>query len=155
MKKWLSVLLLVPLALVLLLLLSFVLTQVKLRFQEFPPPTSVPDWEVLIQEEIPSVVTRDADGDRRITQVWIAGLDGEPYLRTGDSRWFANLKRDPNLELRIGGVMLRCVVQVVSDEALTTRVHAAFHEKYPQRSKFFRRVGISTPTALALDCPGD
>lgn len=152
MKKLILVLLLLPVAVILVMAIGFVITQTKLHLQDLPSSESSPDWPVLLEEEIPAVVTIDEDGDRRITQVWIAGVDGEPYLRTSDSRWFANLGRDPGLELRIGGVMFPCTTHVVTDEGLIARVHTAFYNKYPRRSRMFRMLGVTTPTVIGLTC---
>ena len=97
-------------------------------------------------------MTVDPDKSRRITQVWIANIGQSAYLRTGDSRWFKNLQREPQLELRIGGMSYPCGTQVVTDATTVTNVHEAFRAKYPKRSAMFRAMGVSTNTVLELNC---
>lgn len=145
----------VVLAIPVVMTAGFFFTQLRLSSKDFPVATSAPNWQVLAKEEIPSVVTIDADGERRITQLWIASIDTTAYLRTGATKWFANLERKPELKLRIGGQMYPCRTRVVSDQAEARAVHEAFYAKYPKRSSFFRAIGVSTPTVIALACsPG-
>ena len=151
-KRTLVVLLAIPGGLVLLMGGAFAIGQLLLSSKSFPPATGKPNWELLAQEEIPSVVTIDPDGDRRITQVWIVAVENLPYLRTSDTKWFANIQRKPVLELRIGGAMYSCGTQVVKDQARAAAVSQAFYAKYPRRSAMFRFFGISTDTVLALTC---
>ena len=110
------------------------------------------DWAILAQEEIPSLVTIDADNSRRVTQVWIANIGQNIYLRTGDTRWFQNLQRKPELELRIGGLAYPCVTQTVTESETVAHVHEAFRAKYPKRSAMFRALGVSTNTVIQLNC---
>ena len=152
MKRFLAGLIALPVLIIGLMAVSFLASQVHLTLREYPLAEAEPDWSVLAAEEIPSIVTRDADGDRRITQVWIAAVDSRLYLRTGDTRWFANLKRTPRLELRVGGVMYPCRTQLVTDPHEIDVVHGAFRARYPKRSAFFRSVGVSTNTVILLDC---
>lgn len=152
MRRFALIALAIPLATLILMATGFVISQVQLSSEVFPAAEREPNWQILAQEEIPSVVTFDADGDRRITQLWIASVNDTPYLRTGNTKWFANLERVPELELRIGGVMYPCRTSVVRDNAKAQQVHDAFYEKYPRRSDFFRTIGITTPTVIALDC---
>ena len=135
-----------------LMVLNGVLTSLYLSWHVYPRAQVAPDWSVLGSEEIPSLVTVDEDGERRITQVWIAVVDGVAYLRTGDSRWFENLERDPHLDLRLSGLTYRCGTRPVEAEGTIETVHQAFYDKYPRRSSMFRLLGVSTPRVLALDC---
>ena len=152
MKKILLILICIPIGLVFIGGIAFTITQTQLMWLDHPYAKQQPDWEILGHEEIPAVRTFDADGDIRVTQVWIAVVDGHPYLRTSDTNWFANLQRDPQLELLIADYLYRCKVAVVADKELITSVHQAFRNKYPKRSKFFQAMGVSTNTVLALDC---
>ena len=152
MKRFALIVLTIPLIVLVFMVLGFAVTQVQLSSKDFPKATGKPDWKTLAQEDIPSVVTFDADGDKRITQVWIVSLDGAPYLRTGNTQWFANLERVPELELRIGGVMYLCRTSVIKDRTKAQQAHDAFYAKYARRSDFFRAIGISTDTVIALEC---
>ncbi|MCP4007000.1 MAG: DUF2255 family protein [bacterium] len=98
-----------------------------------PPRASGPiDWGAVQAVEVPELLTLDADGSSRRTKLWLAVVDDRGYLRTSDSRWFANIQRDPNIELLIGGATypLRASVVSDSDSELRTRVNLAFRSKY-------------------------
>ena len=154
MRRIIQILLAIPLAVLGLMTISFVGSQVYLAWKNYPAANQAPDWNLLAKEEIPSLVTVDPDESRRITQVWIANIGQTAYLRTGDSLWFRNLQRDPELELRIGGMSYPCGTQVVMDTTIAANVHEAFRAKYPKRSAMFRVLGVSTNTVLELDCRG-
>ena len=77
------------------LVLSLLLVATAPAFADYP------DWDSVADVEVIEVVTIDEDGDRRVTKVWFVLVDGVPYLRTNRSRWLDNLRRDPNLGLRI------------------------------------------------------
>ncbi len=152
MPRFIFILLAIPATIICLMGLGFVVSQVQLSGKIFPPSNSEPNWQMLTKEEVPSIVTTDANGDKRITQLWIISMDNTAYLRTGNTKWFANLERVPELELRIGGVMYPCRTSVVSDDAKVQEAHETFYAKYPRRSDFFRIIGISTNTVIALKC---
>ena len=57
---------------------------------------------------------------------------GDVAKRAGssDTRWYANLRRDPALVLRIGGAAHPMRVEFVDDAATQERVRRAFRAKY-------------------------
>jgi len=75
-------------------------------------------------------VTLDADGDERVTRVWIALYQGTGAIRTNHTRWLANLERDPDLRLRVDGVDYPLRVEFVDDAAATEAIDREFLEKY-------------------------
>jgi len=89
-----------------------------------------PDWEALRELETVEVVTRDERGEARETTVWLVVLDGEGYLRTGRTRWGAEVERSRELVLRAPGTELPLRVELVEDDALRGRVAQAFRAKY-------------------------
>jgi hypothetical protein len=89
-----------------------------------------PDWAQLAAVREVLVVTTDADGAHRATTVWLAVLDGRGYVRTGRTRWGANVERDPDLVLSAGGKEYPLRAERVTEEALLGRVQAAFRAKY-------------------------
>jgi hypothetical protein len=97
-----------------------------------PPPAAetAVDWEAVAEEGTPVIVTRDPDGEERVTKLWLVVVDGQALIRTGDSRWFRNIERDPNVVLRIGGYAHPLRAELVTDESLEKRANAAFREKY-------------------------
>ena len=76
------------------------------------------------------VVTVDPDGDERVTRIWIDALDGDPVLRTGDSRWWANLQRDPTIRIRLSGKDHVFHAEPVTDPGEKARIDEVFLEKY-------------------------
>jgi hypothetical protein len=81
-------------------------------------------------EDVVTIVTRDEDGGARETKIWIVDVDGTAYVRTGGTRWFHNIERNPDVTLKSGGKELALRAKPVEDEALRARIETAFAEKY-------------------------
>ena len=95
------------------------------------PPASGPvDWEAATDSWSSLIVTRDADGGLRVTRIWLDTLDGHAVLRTGDSRWWSNLERDPSCFVRVDGVDHAALAEPVTDRATKVRIDEVFLEKY-------------------------
>jgi len=116
-------------------------TQLVLNNSTYEPATESPLWAVVGSELIPSIVTTDTDGNRRVTPLWIIVMDDIGYLRTSETQWYANLRRDPRLILRIGGQAHTMIAELIDDMDISERVHRAFREKYPYRSQLFSLLG--------------
>ncbi len=99
------------------------------------------DWETVGDRWTVHVVTLDEDGDERRTRLWMAVLDGAGALRTSESRWSANLRRDLHGGLLVRGVEHRVVAELVEDEGMQKSIHEAFREKYGWQD---RLVGLMT-----------
>ncbi len=105
---------------------------------------AVVDWSAAHEHGVVEILSNDPDGALRETNVWVAALDGHGYVRTNDSRWFQNLVRDPNAQIRFGDVAYPVRAELVHDTALRARVDAVFAEKYPIStwlSRLFGRTG--------------
>src|SRR5262245_41006906 len=96
----------------------------------FSARAAEPDWNSLAEEDTIEIVTHDEDGDVRETPVWLGVLDGVPYVRTTESRWLANIGRDPNVVVRVAGAEFPLRADAVVDADLRARVNAVFREKY-------------------------
>ena len=83
----------------------------------------VDDWSV-------HVVTEDADGDLRVTRIWVGVVDGAGMIRTQRSRWRENLERGSPCWLRVGGIDYPVNVEFVTDPELRRRTDLAFLTKY-------------------------
>ena len=83
------------------------------------------------------IVTRDRDGDERVTRIWIAALDGVGVIRTGNSRWWRNLERDRNCRIRVSGTDTPARVEVVAEHEEKARIDDVFLEKYGGQERFF------------------
>ena len=102
------------------------------------------EWSAAHQYDVVEILSTDPDGALRETNVWVAALDGHGYVRTNDSRWFQNLVRDPNAQIRFGDVAYPVRAELIRDTALRARVDAVFAGKYPISTWFsllFGRTG--------------
>ena len=88
------------------------------------------DWTALAAPDVVEIITQDEDGDDRETKIWIAAVDGEAFVRTGNTRWFANLERNPAAVLRSGDTVQPIATERVEDADLLARVETAFREKH-------------------------
>jgi len=76
------------------------------------------------------VLTWDADGDRRKTRVWITSVEGTPYVRTGQTRWWRNIERGSPTQILSAGHAYPVVIEEVVDPSLRAQIDAAFAAKY-------------------------
>ena len=88
------------------------------------------DWDRYSEEGTIEVITTNEDGSSRETKVWLAVVEGQGYIRTGNTGWGDNVERDPDVALRIGETELPLRVEFVTDEAHREAVKAAFREQY-------------------------
>ncbi len=93
-------------------------------------PAAAFDWNAVADERVPRIMTLDQDASERWTKLWIAVVDGQGYIRTGRSRWFRNIQRNPNVKLEIGGAVHPMRIEHVDDDALRRRVSGTMREKY-------------------------
>ncbi len=99
------------------------------------------DWETVGDRWTVHLVTQDEDGDERRTRLWIAVVGGTGVLRTGETRWGKNLRRDLHGGLLVRGVEHRVDVEFVEEEEMQKKIHEAFREKYGWQD---RLVGVMT-----------
>ena len=109
-----------------------------------------PDWDRYSGVEVIDVLTFDEDGDLRQTPVWFVLLSGEAYLRTGNSRWLANLRRDPNLRLEIQSQRYEARAEEIVDDALVGKVDIAADRKYGLQDRLIRLFRTSSPRIVRL-----
>ncbi len=88
------------------------------------------DWRAADDRWSLHIVTVEPGGDPRVTRIWLAIVDGEGTLRTGDSRWWQNLERDPNCRVRLLGIDYPVRVEFVTEHEEKARIDDAFVEKY-------------------------
>ena len=88
------------------------------------------DWAAADAEQVVQIVTRNEDGTPRETKVWLVVVEGQGYLRTGGTRWYANVERDPDVVLRVAGAEHPLRAALVEDPELVERVVTAFRTKY-------------------------
>ena len=112
---------------------------------------AAPDWTVVGDVEVVEVLTHDEDGDLRETKIWFVLIDEECFLRTRDSRWLSNIRRDPNdIVLRIEDEEYPMTGEVLEDERWISRVDEATVEKYGWQEKFIHIFRMSPPDILVV-----
>jgi hypothetical protein len=110
------------------------------------------DWNSVADVEEVRVLTTNEDGTPRETTIWLIVVDGQGYIRTsGWTRWGKNVKRDPDIALRIGDTEHLMRASFVEDEALRERIVAAFREKYGGFDGFLNVFRGSKPPIMRLD----
>ena len=109
-----------------------------------------PDWNALTEVRTIEVQTFDDDGASRTTPVWFVLLNGEAYLRTSDSRWLANLRRDPKLELKIEGRSYEAQAEEIPGRAIIEKVDIASQRKYGLQERLIHVFRLSDPQILRI-----
>lgn len=110
-----------------------------------------PDWNALADVDVIEVITVDPDGGLRETKVWFVLLGGEPYLRTNSSRWLENLRRDPDLIVRVEGGDYEARAEEILGEAIVEKVDIASGAKYGVQEQLLKIFRFSTPQILKLE----
>ena len=84
------------------------------------------------QTEVAVLRTFDDAGKPYDTKMWVADVDGRPYVRIGRAgrSWGERLKSHSDVELVRGGATIPCSASVITDEALHRAIDAAFAAKY-------------------------
>ncbi len=108
------------------------------------------DWSPYADAKRVRVVTSDEDGDLRKTTIWMVVLEGSAYIRTGGSRWGRNLRRDPQLVLRVEEAEIPARVEFVDDEAERGRIVQAFRDKYGFTDRFIGLFRGGSPLIMRL-----
>src|SRR6266850_2379281 len=69
-----------------------------------PAPT---DWTPLAEVQEIQVLSENPDATPRETTVWLAVVDGQGFIRTGNTSWYPNLEQRPNIGVRVAGAGAR------------------------------------------------
>lgn len=109
-----------------------------------------PDWESYRDVDIIEVLTVDEDGDPRETKVWFVLLGGEPFLRTNGTHWLENLRRDPELGLRIEGHEYVARAEEIQGDEIVGKVDEASRRKYGWQEAVIHVFRMKKPDILRL-----
>ena len=109
-----------------------------------------PEASVLDAAEVIEVVTRDTDGDRRQTKVWVVLVDGDAYLRTNGSVWLENLRRDPELLLFVEGSEFEAQAEEIPSDVILEKVDRASQKKYGWQESLIHPFRTKRPEILKL-----
>ena len=112
------------------------------------------DWTPFAEESVVEILTLDPDGEPRETSVWVVVVGDAAYVRTNDSRWLANLRRDPGLRIRVRGREVPLHAEETADRETTARVEEAFKAKYGFMQRVMSALRLQEPTVLRLEPRG-
>ena len=82
-------------------------------------------------------------------------MAGQGYIRTGNSRWFRNIERDPDVKLEIVGKLHPLRAEAVTDPDLRDRVIRTMREKYGWQDVLIHPFGSGDSNILRLAPRGD
>jgi len=131
------------------LLRIFVLTA-ALALRALSAAAASPDWNAVAATDTVEVTTKNVDGTLKDTTVWLVVVDGQGYIRTGNTRWWSNIERDHDVALRIEGKEYPLRVELVEDPELRQRVVDAFRAKYGWVDRAMDAIRSSTPHVMKL-----
>jgi hypothetical protein len=115
------------------------------------PAAYAMDWAGLADADVVRIVTVDEDGSARTTKIWVVVVDSAPYVRTGATRWFANLERDPLVVVTKGETEYAARALRVTAAERISQVQAAFREKYGFMDRLTGLVRIGGPRIFQLE----
>jgi hypothetical protein len=115
-----------------------------------PAAAAAPDWNAVKDVGNVEIITTDEDGDARETTIWLAVVDGQGYIRTGNSTWKGNIERNPDVTLRIDEAEYALRAEFVTDAELKARVAQALREKYGLSDSFIDIFRSGDPNIMRL-----
>ena len=104
------------------------------------------------QTEVAVLRTFDDGGAPYDTKMWIADVEGRPYVRVGRAgrAWGRRLEAHPDVELVRGGATIPCSASVVTDAVLRRAIDEAFAAKYGWVDWWYGVVLRRNPVPVAL-----
>jgi hypothetical protein len=96
----------------------------------------VPDWSFTDPVEEILIETRSGFGLPHSVTIWCVAIDGELYVGASapdfpkERRWVRNVRRDPDVRLKIAGRIYERRLELVADPGRTDFVNRAFGRKY-------------------------
>ncbi|MBW2242057.1 MAG: nitroreductase family deazaflavin-dependent oxidoreductase [Deltaproteobacteria bacterium] len=123
-------------------------------------------WPADLQRtaEIEEIQLETRPGDPHSVNIWVVVVDGNAYVATSlllgpevpdEREWVRNVAANPDVRVRIEGVVYPARLEVLDDEPLKSRLIEAYVAKYPQldqargeAARFYRivnRNGAKTP----------
>jgi hypothetical protein len=113
-------------------------------------PAADLDWGAHSGVSVIEILTHDPQGELRQTKVWFVRVAGHAYLRTSNTRWLANIRRDPQVTVRVEGADYPQLAEVVENPQTRQAVEDAFSAKYGLQNRFVRLFRMRHPDLLRL-----
>ena len=101
--------------------------------QEAKPVTKADLEKVANESTVDLTTTGRKSGKAHTKPVWFVYDQGHLYLQSGKggkSDWYQNLKKNPQVTLKIGTVTFQGKAKFIDDEKETERIHNLFSAKY-------------------------
>ena len=103
-------------------------------FAQAEKPTTKADLQQVANESNVEITTIGRKSGKPHTKpIWFVYDQGHLYLqagREGKTDWYQNLKKNPQITLKIGAVTFAGKVQFIDDAKETERIHNLFKQKY-------------------------
>ena len=93
-------------------------------------PALAVDWNGMAGVSTVTITTTTAEGTPRETTVWLVVVDDFPYVRTGATRWAADITGNPDVKLDVGGRGFLLRARPVTDPIVFQKVQQAMRDKY-------------------------
>jgi hypothetical protein len=116
----------------------------------FGSEPNAPTWSAVANESTLVVLSQNPDGTPHETTVWLAVVDDQGFIRTGNTAWYPNLERNPDISVRIAGKEYPVRAELVKDETLEAKVIAAFNAKYGWEDSFVGWIFRGKPHIIRL-----
>ena len=101
-------------------------------------------------------------GLKRVTTIWFGVLDGRLYVSSGrgeGSDWVKNIKRDPHVEITIGGVTKPGIAKIGQDSHIKQRLRDLYWKKYhvfmvfAEVAKVMMRIPLDASIPVLIEIP--
>jgi deazaflavin-dependent oxidoreductase (nitroreductase family) len=114
-------------------LILFASTGDSLFAQEAKPVAKAELEKVANESTVEITTTGRKSGKAHTKPIWFVYDQGHLYLQSGKggkSDWYQNLKKNPQMSLKIGSVTFNGKAKFIDDEKETERIHGLFRSKY-------------------------
>lgn len=112
------------------------------------------DLQQVVNESTVEITTIGRTSGKPHTKpIWFVYDQGHLYLQAGKegkTDWYQNLKKDPQMTLKIGAVSFSGKAQFIEDPKETERIHGLFSQKY-MAARIAGVVGSSIGHGLAVE----
>ena len=115
------------------------------------PAASAADWTRLADADVVHIATVNEDGSERSTKIWVVVVERAAYVRTGATRWFANLERDPSVVITEGESEYAARAERVTAAERISLVQTAFREKYGFMDRLTGLIRMGGPRIFRLE----
>jgi deazaflavin-dependent oxidoreductase (nitroreductase family) len=114
--------------------LTLLMNTANVLFAQEAKPVAKADLEKVANESTVEITTTGRKSGKAHTKpIWFVYDQGHLYLQSGKggkSDWYQNLKKNPQMSLKIGAVTVQGKAKFIDDEKETERIHGLFRSKY-------------------------